>query len=66
MKARPSSSQKRAPSARATNSGEPPTALKARAGLETPPGMTAFARANSCFGSHRLSAQARRAKSLAW
>ena len=47
MNDRPSSSSKRAPAARATNRGDPPTALNARTGLDTPPGMTAFARSNS-------------------
>src|SRR5256885_14547170 len=36
----PSTSVRRAPSPRAKNSGSPPTALKARTGELTPPGMT--------------------------
>src|ERR1700722_17150686 len=36
-----------APSARATNTGVPPTARKARTGLFTPPGMTRLARSKS-------------------
>src|SRR4051794_31553658 len=42
----PSTSVSRAPAARAMNSGEPPTDLKARTGLSTPPGMSCWARAN--------------------
>src|SRR5262249_2432035 len=37
---RPSTSVRRAPSPRAMNGGEPPTARNARTGLFTPPGMT--------------------------
>src|SRR6218665_1219718 len=40
-------SQKYAPRARLTKRGVPPTALKARTGEVTPPGMSALARSNS-------------------
>src|SRR6218665_3738845 len=40
-------SQKYAPRARLTKRGVPPTALKARTGEFTPPGMRALARSNS-------------------
>src|SRR6218665_1299124 len=40
-------SQKYAPRARLTKRGVPPTALKARTGEFTPPGMSALARSNS-------------------
>src|SRR6218665_901476 len=40
-------SQKYAPRARLTKRGGPPTALKARTGEFTPPGMSALARSNS-------------------
>jgi len=43
----PSTSMRCAPSPRAIKSGVPPTALKARTGLLTPPGKWAFARACS-------------------
>src|SRR6059036_3468133 len=43
----PSASQTRAPFARAKKRGWPPTALKARTGLLTPPGMTFCARSKS-------------------
>src|SRR2546422_11203816 len=45
----PSASQTRAPFARAKKRGWPPTALKARTGLLTPPGMTFCARSKSCW-----------------
>src|SRR2546426_977840 len=40
---RPSTSQIRAPSPRATKNGSPPTPRKARTGLFTPPGMSRVA-----------------------
>src|SRR5579884_2532094 len=42
----PSTSQTRAPSARAMNTGSAPTERKARTGEFTPPGMDFFARSN--------------------
>src|SRR6187431_1148640 len=47
MYERPSASVMRDPEAPRMKSGVPPTALKARTGLSTPPGMTVWARANS-------------------
>src|SRR5687767_9573735 len=47
MYARPSASHIRDPSALRMKGGEPPTALKARTGELTPPGMSRRARANS-------------------
>src|SRR6476661_8577837 len=47
MNVLPSTSVSRAPAARLMNSGEPPTDLKARTGLSTPPGRMALARAKS-------------------
>src|SRR5439155_7753310 len=44
MKVLPSTSSRRAPRARAMNNGRPPTALKARTGLSTPPGRIRSAR----------------------
>src|SRR5437867_5281012 len=43
----PSASRTRAPSPQTMNRGVPPTALNARTGELTPPGMTRCARANS-------------------
>src|SRR3970040_2235609 len=48
MKRLPSASSIRAPEARRTKRGTPPTAPKGRTGLSTPPGRTAEARAKSC------------------
>src|SRR4051812_22808510 len=45
----PSTSTSVAPDARLMNSGEPPTDLKARTGLSTPPGRSWEARAKSFF-----------------
>src|SRR5687768_17555345 len=45
----PLASQKYAPCARATKRGVPPTALKARTGEFTPPGISRLARSNSCW-----------------
>src|SRR5688500_3034038 len=47
MYARPSASHIREPSALRMKRGEPPTALNARTGELTPPGMSRRARANS-------------------
>src|SRR5439155_13331804 len=47
MYVRPSTSVRRAPAARATKKGVPPTARNARTGEFTPPGSTAFARSKS-------------------
>src|SRR5712691_1718750 len=44
MKVLPSTSSRREPRARAMNNGRPPTALKARTGLSTPPGRIRSAR----------------------
>src|SRR6266851_7132497 len=46
MKLLPSASYSRAPFARSTKSGEPPTAFHARTGELTAPGMIALARIN--------------------
>jgi hypothetical protein len=43
----PSTSVSRAPFAERMNSGSPPTAVKARTGLSTPPGRIFWARVNS-------------------
>src|SRR3974390_2262318 len=47
MYGRPSAPYTREPSARAMNTGVPPTARNARTGLFTPPGMILVARSNS-------------------
>jgi hypothetical protein len=47
MKVLPSMSVIRAPAARRMKCGVPPTALNARTGEFTPPGMSVFARSNS-------------------
>src|SRR5947199_7129746 len=52
MHSLPSTSQIRAPAARSTKNGWPPTALKARTGELTPPGIRRRASANNC--SERL------------
>src|SRR4051812_36044349 len=62
MKEFPSSSARRAPEPLAMKSGSPPTPLKARTGLLTPPGKRSFARAcsrreASVFTSLLLAAQ---------
>src|ERR1700730_6262858 len=49
MKLLPSASYSRAPWARSTKSGEPPTAFHARTGELTAPGMIALARINRSF-----------------
>src|SRR5829696_2751377 len=46
MYSRPSTSHTRAPRARSMNRGVPPTALNARTGELTPPGISFCARAN--------------------
>src|SRR2546425_5105636 len=49
---RPSTSQMRAPSPRATKNGSPPTPLNARTGLFTPPGMSRIAASNKRSEEH--------------
>src|SRR5687768_16828108 len=60
----PSTSKMRAPDARAMKSGEPPTALKARTGEFTPPGVTRFARSKSFDDLRGLFTFTRRGGSL--
>src|SRR5512142_1933766 len=51
----PSTSSIVAPAPRRMNTGEPPTALKARTGLSTPPGRICWARAKSLADREVLS-----------
>src|SRR6185312_8059109 len=61
----PSMSTSVAPDARLMKTGEPPTDVKARTGLSTPPGSSCCARANSFFDlSDRIGKRQRYQKTL--